>query len=147
MVAEREKLQPELPGSKCHYIWISNNHSGHFWHIIDNIKAGDFREWLHLDLYQKGHLTIWGRFEYHYFVSSHYSYPDFCQGVFITIETSVGMKRGKMNVPTPLSFHEPPEARISHLLLVELTACPNPNATFVGPYCSCCLTQTFCQSM
>lgn len=32
------------------------------------------------------------------------------------------MKRGKMNVPTPLSFHEPPEARISHLLLVELAA-------------------------
>lgn len=27
-----------------------------------------------------------------------------------------------MNVPTPLSFHEPPEARISHLLLVELAA-------------------------
>lgn len=36
-------------------------------------------------------------------------------------EASIGVKRGKMNVPTPYSLHELPEARDTPLL-VELVA-------------------------
>lgn len=91
--------------------------------------------------------------EWHQFAFSHYSYTNIFIRMLIAIaEAYIGMKRGKMNVPTHLSLHELHETRNVWSASVELAVeVLQPRLSFsvliilpfLGTQCHCCLTQTF----